>query len=89
MQVLQIEGPKWQFSKLQGQDKYVTEVLRKFNFSDMKSASTSVDMEKTLVKDADGNDVDVHLHRSMIGSLMYLTASRLDIMYAVCVCARL
>nr|GEX74895.1 hypothetical protein [Tanacetum cinerariifolium] len=38
-------------------DKYVTEVLRKFNFLDVKSASTPVDMEKTLVKDADGDDV--------------------------------
>ncbi|GJW96398.1 putative ribonuclease H-like domain-containing protein [Tanacetum coccineum] len=70
------------------QDKYVAEVLRKFNFSDVKSASTPVDTKKTLVKDADGDDVDVHLYRSMIGSLMYLTASRPDIMYAVCVCAR-
>nr|GFA99783.1 putative ribonuclease H-like domain-containing protein [Tanacetum cinerariifolium] len=69
-------------------DKYVTEVLRKFNFSDVKFASTPVDMEKILVKDADGDNVDVHLYRSMIRSLMYLTASRPDIMYAVCVCAR-
>nr|GEZ47783.1 hypothetical protein [Tanacetum cinerariifolium] len=69
-------------------DKYVTEVLRKFNFLDVKFASTPVDMEKTLVKDADGDNVDVHLYRSMIRSLMYLTASRPDIMYAVCVCAR-
>nr|GEV97650.1 putative ribonuclease H-like domain-containing protein [Tanacetum cinerariifolium] len=64
------------------QDKYVTEVLRKFNFSDVKSANTLVDIEKTLVKDADGADVDVHLYRSMIGLLIYLTVSRLDIMYA-------
>nr|GEU41335.1 uncharacterized mitochondrial protein AtMg00810-like [Tanacetum cinerariifolium] len=70
------------------QDKYVTEVLRKFNFLDVKSANTPVDMEKTLVKDVDGDDVDVHLYRSMIGSLMYLTTSRPDIIYAVCVCAR-
>nr|GFA39215.1 uncharacterized mitochondrial protein AtMg00810-like [Tanacetum cinerariifolium] len=42
----------------------------------------------TLVKDADGADVDVHLYRSMIRSLMCLTASRSDITYAVCVCAR-
>nr|GEX07015.1 putative ribonuclease H-like domain-containing protein [Tanacetum cinerariifolium] len=68
--------------------KYVTEVLRKFNLSDIKTASTLVDTEKPLVKDADGVDVDVHLNRSMIGSLMYLIASRPDIMYAVCVCAR-
>nr|GEV98175.1 retrovirus-related Pol polyprotein from transposon TNT 1-94 [Tanacetum cinerariifolium] len=65
------------------QDKYVTEVLRKFNFSDVKSANTPVDTEKTLVK-----DVDVHLYRSMIRPLMYITASRPDIMYALCVCAR-
>nr|GEV79081.1 hypothetical protein [Tanacetum cinerariifolium] len=64
------------------QDKYVAEVLRKFNFLDVKSASTQVDMEKTLVKHADGNDVDVHLYRSMIGSLMYLIASKPDVMYA-------
>nr|GEY16495.1 hypothetical protein [Tanacetum cinerariifolium] len=41
------------------QDKYVTEVLREFNFSDVKSSNTLVDTEKTLVKDADGDDVDV------------------------------
>nr|GEU65858.1 hypothetical protein [Tanacetum cinerariifolium] len=45
----------------------------------VKSASTPVDMKKTLVKNADGDDVDVHLYRSMIGSLMYLTTSRPDI----------
>nr|GFD58031.1 uncharacterized mitochondrial protein AtMg00810-like [Tanacetum cinerariifolium] len=54
------------------QDKYVAEVLRKLNFSNVKSASTPVDMEKTLAKDADGDDVDVHFYRSMNGSLMYL-----------------
>ncbi|GJY03795.1 hypothetical protein Tco_0369735 [Tanacetum coccineum] len=41
-----------------------------------------------LTKDEEAIDVDVHLYRSMIGSLMYLTASRPDIMYAVCVCSR-
>nr|GEV22997.1 putative ribonuclease H-like domain-containing protein [Tanacetum cinerariifolium] len=63
-------------------DKYVAKVLRKFSFLDVKSANTLVDMEKTLVKDADGDDVDVHLYRSMIRSLMHLTTSRLNIMYA-------
>nr|GFA76731.1 putative ribonuclease H-like domain-containing protein [Tanacetum cinerariifolium] len=61
------------------QDKYVTKVLRKFNFSNVKSTSIPVDTEKTLVKDIDGDDVDVNLYRSMIGSLMYLIASRPDI----------
>ncbi|GJV83352.1 hypothetical protein Tco_1523250 [Tanacetum coccineum] len=54
----------------------------------MKSASTPVDLEKPLVKDGDADDVDVHLYKSMIGSLMYLTASRPDIMFVVCACAR-
>ncbi|GJR51841.1 hypothetical protein Tco_1402362 [Tanacetum coccineum] len=62
--------------------------LKKFNYTDVKSASTPVDLEKPLVKDGDADDVDVHLYRSMIGSLMYLTASRPDIMFAVCACAR-
>ncbi|GJT68270.1 ribonuclease H-like domain-containing protein [Tanacetum coccineum] len=62
--------------------------VEKFNFSDVKSASTPTDLEKPLVKDGDADDVDEHLYRSMIGSLMYLTASRPDIMFAVCACAR-
>ncbi|GJT62379.1 putative ribonuclease H-like domain-containing protein [Tanacetum coccineum] len=70
------------------QDKYVHEILRKFNYTDVKSASTPTDLEKPLVKDRDADDVDEHLYRSMIGSLMYLTASRPDIMFAVCACAR-
>ncbi|GKC12567.1 putative ribonuclease H-like domain-containing protein, partial [Tanacetum coccineum] len=70
------------------QDKYVAEILKKFNNTDVKSTSTLVDLEKPLVKDGDADDVDIHLYRSMIGSLMYLTASWLDIMFAVCACAR-
>ncbi|GKB99232.1 putative ribonuclease H-like domain-containing protein [Tanacetum coccineum] len=70
------------------QDKYVHENFRKFNYSDVKSASTPTDLEKPLVQDGDADDVDEHLYRSMIGSLMYLTASRPDIMFAVCACAR-
>ncbi|GKF31582.1 hypothetical protein Tco_0101380, partial [Tanacetum coccineum] len=57
------------------------EILKKFNYTDVKSASTPVDLEKPLVKDGNANDVDVHLYKSMIGSLMYLTASRPDIIY--------
>ncbi|GJV67870.1 retrovirus-related pol polyprotein from transposon TNT 1-94 [Tanacetum coccineum] len=70
------------------QDKYVTEILKKFGFSDVKTASTPMETHKPLLKDADGEDVDEHLYRSMIGSLMYLTSSRPDIMFAVCACAR-
>ncbi|GKE85649.1 uncharacterized mitochondrial protein-like protein, partial [Tanacetum coccineum] len=70
------------------QDKYVAEILKKFNYTDVKSDSTPVDLEKPLVKDGDADDVDIHLYRSMIGSLMYLITSRPDIMFAVCACAR-
>ncbi|GKF10826.1 hypothetical protein Tco_0048752, partial [Tanacetum coccineum] len=66
------------------QDKYVTEILKKFGFSDVKIASTPMKTHKLLLKDADGEDVDEHLYRSMIRSLMYLTSSRPDIMFAVC-----
>ncbi|GKB93462.1 putative ribonuclease H-like domain-containing protein [Tanacetum coccineum] len=70
------------------QDKYVTEILKKFGFTDVKTTSTPMETQKPLLKDEDGEEVDVHLYRSMIGSLMYLTSSRLDIMFAVCACAR-
>ncbi|GJU64224.1 putative ribonuclease H-like domain-containing protein [Tanacetum coccineum] len=68
------------------QDKYVDEILKKFGFSTMKTTSTPMETLNPLLKDAE--DVDVHLYRSMIRSLMYLTASRHDIMFAVCACAR-
>nr|GFB05518.1 hypothetical protein [Tanacetum cinerariifolium] len=70
------------------QDKYVAEILRKFGLTDGKSASTSIDTKKPLLKDPDGEDVDVYTYRSMIGSLMYLTSSIPDIMFEVCACAR-
>ncbi|GKF98223.1 hypothetical protein Tco_0297006, partial [Tanacetum coccineum] len=70
------------------QDKYVTEILKKFGFSDVKIASTHRETQKPLLKDEDGEELDVHLYRSKIGSLMYLTSSRPDIMFAVCACAR-
>ncbi|GKD60309.1 hypothetical protein Tco_1297818, partial [Tanacetum coccineum] len=57
------------------QDKYVDEILKKFGFSTMKTASTPMETSKGLLKDAKAEDDDVYLYRSMIGSLMYLTAS--------------
>ncbi|GJU08973.1 putative ribonuclease H-like domain-containing protein [Tanacetum coccineum] len=70
------------------QDKYVAEILKKFDFASVKTASTPIETQKPLVKDEEASDVDVHLYRSMIGSLMYVTASRPDIMFAVCACSR-
>ncbi|GJZ07800.1 putative ribonuclease H-like domain-containing protein [Tanacetum coccineum] len=49
------------------QDKYVAEILKKFNYTDVKSASTLVDLEKPLVKDGDADDVDVHSYRLCLG----------------------
>ncbi|GKA33968.1 putative ribonuclease H-like domain-containing protein [Tanacetum coccineum] len=66
------------------QDKYVADILKKFDFVTMKTASTPIETNKALLKDEEAKDVDVHLYRS----LMYLTASRPDIMFAVCACAR-
>ncbi|GKC56909.1 putative reverse transcriptase, RNA-dependent DNA polymerase [Tanacetum coccineum] len=64
-------------------NKYVTEILKKFSFTDVKTASTSMETQKLLLKDEDGEEVDVHLYRSMIGSLMYLTSSRPNIMLCI------
>ncbi|GJS25308.1 hypothetical protein Tco_0453940 [Tanacetum coccineum] len=66
------------------QDKYVDEILKKF----VKTASTPIETQKPLLKDEDGEEVDVYMYRSMIGLLMYLTSSRPDIMFAVCAYAR-
>nr|GEZ54118.1 copia protein [Tanacetum cinerariifolium] len=53
------------------QDKYIAKILRKFGLNEGKSASTPIDTDKPLLKDPDGEDVDMHTYRSMIGSLMY------------------
>ncbi|GKA70410.1 putative ribonuclease H-like domain-containing protein [Tanacetum coccineum] len=70
------------------QDKYVGEILKKFGFTEVKTASTPMETQKPLLKDEDGEEVYGHMYRSIIGSLMYLTSSRPDIMFAVCACAR-
>ncbi|GJS68005.1 putative ribonuclease H-like domain-containing protein [Tanacetum coccineum] len=62
--------------------------MKKFDFVNVKTASTPIKTQKPLVNDEEASDVDVYLYRSMIGSLMYLTASRPNIMFAVYVCSR-
>ncbi|GKC96219.1 putative ribonuclease H-like domain-containing protein, partial [Tanacetum coccineum] len=66
----------------------IADILKRFDFWSIRTATTLIESNKPLVKDEDGVDVDVHVYKSMIGSLMYLTASRPDIMFAVCACAR-
>nr|GEW59162.1 hypothetical protein [Tanacetum cinerariifolium] len=70
------------------QDKYVGDILKKFGYIDVRSSNNPMDKENPWGKDGTRKDVDLHLYRSMIGSLMYLTASRPDIMFAVCAYAR-
>nr|GEX45126.1 retrovirus-related Pol polyprotein from transposon TNT 1-94 [Tanacetum cinerariifolium] len=70
------------------QDKYVGDIIKKFGYSNVRSSNTPMDKENPWGKEGTGKDVDLHLYRSMIRSLMYLTASRPDIMFTVCVCAR-
>ncbi|GJZ32478.1 putative ribonuclease H-like domain-containing protein [Tanacetum coccineum] len=56
------------------QDKYVIKILKKFGFTEVKTTSTPMKTQKSLLKDEDGEEVDVYMYRSMIGSLMYLTS---------------
>nr|GEX79260.1 uncharacterized mitochondrial protein AtMg00810-like [Tanacetum cinerariifolium] len=62
--------------------------IKKEVFTEVKNASTPMETQKPLLKDEDSKEVDVYIYRSMIGSLMYLTSLRPDIIFAVCACAR-
>nr|GEX45065.1 putative ribonuclease H-like domain-containing protein [Tanacetum cinerariifolium] len=68
------------------QEKYVKDMLKKFDMESVRTATTPYEVPKTKSKDEPDDAVNVHLYRSMIGSLMYLTAS--DIMFAVSSCSR-
>ena len=70
------------------QAKYVKDLLKKFDFEGMKPLSTPMSSSIKIDEDENGKAVDITKYRGMIGSLLYLTASRPDIMYSVCLCAR-
>jgi hypothetical protein len=70
------------------QSKYVIELLKRFGLANAKAYGTPMSPSTKLDKDEKGKPVDVKLYRGMIGSLLYLTASRPDIMFSVCLCAR-
>ncbi|GJY49191.1 hypothetical protein Tco_0439147 [Tanacetum coccineum] len=69
------------------QSKYIKEMLKKFGLEDSKPTKTSMSTEIKLTKDDEADSVDRSKYRGMIGSLLYLTASRPDIMFSVCSCA--
>ncbi|KAK2382297.1 putative mitochondrial protein [Trifolium repens] len=70
------------------QTKYCLELLKKFEMTDSKHMDTSMASTCALSKDEEGKDVEITKYRGIIGSLLYLTASRPDIMFSVCMCAR-
>ena len=70
------------------QGKYIKDMIKKFGMSNSKAISTPMGTNGNLDSDASGNMVNQKLYRSMIGSLLYVTASRPDVMFSVCMCAR-
>ena len=68
------------------QTKYTREILKKFDFEDLKPKPTPMSCTDPLDADEDGEAVDQKEYRSLIGSLLYLTVTRPDIQYAVCLC---
>ena len=70
------------------QEKYLKDVLRKFGMQDCKGVKIPMPTNGHLCTDENGIDFDHKVYRSMIGSLLYLCASRPDIMLSVCMCAR-
>ena len=70
------------------QGKYIKYMLKKFRMDDAKAISTPIGTNRSLDSDASGNMVDQKMYRSMIGSLLYMTASKMDVMFSICMCAR-
>ena len=70
------------------QSKYIRDLLNRFGMKYSKAASTPMSPTIKLDKDENGKSVDITKYRGMIGALLYLTSSRPDIMFSVCLCAR-
>ena len=63
-------------------------MLKKFEMENCKPISTHMSTSYKLTEDPKGIPVDTKKYRGMIGSLLYITASRPDIQHSVCKCAR-
>ncbi|GJU10622.1 retrovirus-related pol polyprotein from transposon TNT 1-94 [Tanacetum coccineum] len=70
------------------QSKYASEIVKKYGMLTTDSVDTPLVEKSKLDEDLQGTQVDATLYRGMIGSLMYLTSSRPDLIHAVCLCAR-
>jgi hypothetical protein len=70
------------------QGKYIKDMLKMFGMEDAKAISTPMGTNGNLDSDASGNMVDQKMYRFMIGSLLYVTTSRPNVMFSVRMCAR-
>ncbi|GJT10277.1 hypothetical protein Tco_0857319 [Tanacetum coccineum] len=70
------------------QSKYASEIVKKYGLLTTDFVDTPLVEKSKLDKDLQGKQIDATLYRGMIGSLMYLTSSRPDLIYAFCLCAR-
>jgi hypothetical protein len=70
------------------QTNYTKDLMKKFNMAELKPMSTPMSMATALDPDENGEAVDQREYKSMIGSLLYLTATRLGIQFVICLCAR-
>jgi hypothetical protein len=69
------------------QAKYTNDLMKKFNIAELKPVSTPMSTATSLGPDEDGETVDQREYRSMIGFLLYLTATRPNIQFVMCLCA--
>nr|GEU96975.1 retrovirus-related Pol polyprotein from transposon TNT 1-94 [Tanacetum cinerariifolium] len=74
--------------ELKEESKYASEIVKKYGLTSIDSLDTPMIKNKKLDEDLQGKPVDATLYRGMIGSLLYLTASRPFLIYVVCLCAR-
>jgi hypothetical protein len=70
------------------QTKYTNDLMKKFNVVELKPVSTLISTATSFDSDEDDVVVDQREYTSMIGSLLYLTATRSEIQFAICLCAR-
>ena len=70
------------------QTKYIKEIIKKFGMESNKALSTPISLTYRLDKDKKDTNIDQKLYRGISRSLLYLTTSRSDILFSICVCAR-
>ena len=70
------------------QQKYISDILNRFKMQDCKPVSTPISIGVKLAKDEDSEKEDDSMYRSLIGSLLYLTASRPHILFVVSLLSR-